>query len=83
MEVTRVVERITDSEVRFTLWVYCWDEFDRRDRPYAFKWDGKSVFFMFGGWKGRPRIIGEAGSKKEARRVAEGWLEPWLGSSLW
>jgi hypothetical protein len=78
MELTKVTEKITDSQVRFIFWVYCRDEFERRDRPYDFKWDGKSVIFMFGGWKGRPRIVGEAGSKEEARRVAEEWLEGWL-----
>ena len=82
MELTKVVEKITDSEVRWSLWVYCWDEFDRRDRCYNFKWDGKSVIFMFGGWKGQARVVGEAGNKKDARHLAEQWLERWLAPNL-
>lgn len=80
MELTKVVETVTDSEVRFIFQVYCWDEFDYRDRSYVFKWDGKSVIFMFGGSKGQARVIGEAENKEEARRMAEKWLEGWLGN---
>jgi hypothetical protein len=46
------------------------------------KWDGKSVNFMFGEWKGQDRRIGEAGSKEETLRVAKKWLEGWLGPNL-
>ncbi len=78
MNLTKVEVSTIDKEVRFVLWVWCWDEWREKDRPYSFKWTNEKVIFMFGGWKGEPRIIGHAKTQDEAQKVAELWLETWL-----
>jgi hypothetical protein len=82
MKLARAEVSTIGTEARFVFWVLRWDEWEEKDRPYAFKWYGKEVIFMFGGWKGEPRIVGHAKTKDAAQKVAEQWLEEWLNEKF-
>ena len=78
MELKKVDISAIGSEVRFKLWVFCWDTFEQKDRCYCFKWHEGTVIFMCGGWLGEPQAVGEAETQEQAQKIAEQWLEEWL-----
>ncbi len=76
------VNKVVGLETQLILWVNCYDGSRFRNRPYLFKWNQQSneVSFLFGGWGGESRYVGNARTLEEARKLAEPYLVKWLRS---
>jgi hypothetical protein len=79
MKMGKVIIEPGESDTYFTLPIYAMDEFESRYRSYLCKWDGKTVFFMYGGrGANEPRPIRPAASLDDAIEKATVYMEAWL-----
>jgi hypothetical protein len=78
MTITKIEIKPTsdDNSVPFVVWDWGFDDWNEKDRPYAFVWHNEEVIFMFGGGKGTPRIIDHAKTLEEATRIAAHYISP-------